>query len=62
MYGHVDLTRATDPMLVMDSLDGSVAATAKLAQFTKIAPKYIGSFPSHGDAADELGARHHWAE
>ena len=52
VHGHQDLRDVTDPTLVMDRSDGTVTATAKLAQYTEIAPENIDSFHFHGSAAD----------
>jgi len=52
VHGHQDLSKVTDPTLVMDRFDGTVTATAKLAQYTQITPENIDSFHFHGDPAD----------
>ncbi len=52
MHGHADLTRVTDPALVMGRSDGNVTATPKVVQYTEITPENIGSFHFHGDPAD----------
>ena len=52
VHGHQDLTEVTDPTLVMERSDGKVTATAKLAQYTEIAPENIDSFHFHGIPAD----------
>ena len=52
VHGHQDLTAVTDPTLVMARSDGSVTATAKLAQYTEISPENLDSFHFHGSPAD----------
>jgi len=52
VHGHQDLTAVTDPTLVMARSDGSVTATAKLAQYTEITPENLDSFHFHGSPAD----------
>ena len=52
MHGHEDVTRVTDPTLVMGRSDGNVTATAKLMQYNEITPENIGSFHDHGDPAE----------
>ena len=52
VHGHQDLSKVTDPTLVMDRSEGKVTATAKLAQYTQITPQNINSFHFHGDPAD----------
>lgn len=52
VHGHQDLGSVTDPTLVMDRSDGTVTATAKLAEYTEITPENIDSFHFHGSPAD----------
>ena len=52
VHGHQDLRSVTDPTLVMERSNGTVTATAKLAQYTEITPENIGSFHFHGSPAD----------
>jgi putative ABC transport system permease protein len=52
MHGHEDVTRVTDPTLVMGRSDGNVTATSKLMQYNEVTPENIGSFHYHGDPAD----------
>ncbi len=52
VHGHADVTKVTDPTLVMGRSDGNVTATPKLVQYTEITPENIGSFHFHGDPAD----------
>jgi putative ABC transport system permease protein len=52
MHGHEDVTRVTDPTLVMGRSEGNVTATSKLMQYNEVTPENIGSFHSHGDPAD----------
>jgi len=52
MHGHEDVTRVTDPTLVMGRSDDNVTATSKLMQYNDVTPENIGSFHVHGDPAD----------
>lgn len=52
VHGHADVTKVTDPTLVMGRSDGNVTATPKLVQYTEITPENIGSFHFHGDPAE----------
>jgi putative ABC transport system permease protein len=49
MHGHEDVTKVTDPTLVLDRTETNVAATAKLYQYTEITEENIDSFHFHGD-------------
>ena len=51
MHGHADLSRVTDPTLVMERSGGNVTATAKITEYTEITPDNIDSFHVHGDPA-----------
>ena len=48
-HGHQDVTRLTDPSLVLKRTESNVAATAKLYHFTEITAENIESFHFHGD-------------
>jgi putative ABC transport system permease protein len=50
-HGHKDVTKATDPTLVLKRTDDNVAATAKLYHYTEITEENIDSFHFHGDAS-----------
>jgi putative ABC transport system permease protein len=52
MHGHEDVTKVTDPTLVMGRSDGNVTATSKLMQYNEVTPENIGSFHYHGDPAN----------
>ena len=48
-HGHQDVTRLTDPTLVLKRSGSNVAATAKLYHYTEISEKNIDSFHFHGN-------------
>lgn len=48
-HGHQDVTRLTDPTLVLKRSNANVAATAKLHHYTEITDDNINSFHFHGD-------------
>ncbi len=48
-HGHQDVTRLTDPTLVLERTDSNVAATAKLYHYTEIDEKNLDSFHFHGN-------------
>jgi putative ABC transport system permease protein len=48
-HGHEDVTRLQDPTLILKRTEKSVAATAKLYQYTEISEKNIDGFHFHGD-------------
>lgn len=48
-HGHQDVTRLTDPTLVLKRTESNVAATAKLYNYTEITEENIGTFHFHGD-------------
>jgi len=48
-HGHQDVTRLTDPTLVLKRKGSNVAATAKLYHYTEISQKNIDSFHFHGN-------------
>jgi putative ABC transport system permease protein len=50
-HGHEDVTRITDPTLVLKATETNVAATAKLYHHTEITEKNIKSFHFHGDTS-----------
>jgi putative ABC transport system permease protein len=52
MHGHADLTKVTDPTLVMERSEGNVTATAKIVEYAEITPENIDSFHVHGNPAD----------
>ncbi len=52
VHGHADLSRVTDPTLVMERSAGKVTATAKVAQYTEITAENIDSFHFHGSPAN----------
>jgi len=52
VHGHADLTKVTDPTLVMERSEKSVVATAKVPQYTEINPENIDSFHFHGSLED----------
>ncbi len=48
-HGHQDVTRLTDPSLVLKRTESNVAATAKLFHFTEITDRNIETFHFHGN-------------
>lgn len=48
-HGHQDVTRLTDPSLVLKRSGSNVAATAKLYHYTEISDKNVSSFHFHGN-------------
>ena len=50
-HGHQDVTRLTDPTLVLSRSGGNVAATAKLYQYNEITEQNMDSFHFHGDTS-----------
>jgi len=51
-HGHEDVTRITDPTLILKRTEDNVAATAKLFQYTEISEKNLDSFHFHGNLTD----------
>jgi putative ABC transport system permease protein len=47
VHGHEDVTKVTDPTLVIGRSDGNVTATPKLVQYNEVTPENIGSFHFH---------------
>jgi putative ABC transport system permease protein len=47
-HGHEDVTKLTDPTLVLERTESNVAATAKLYHYTEITEKNIETFHFHG--------------
>jgi putative ABC transport system permease protein len=52
VHGHEDVTKVTDPTLVIGRSDGNVTATPKLVQYNEVTPENIGSFHFHGEPAN----------
>jgi len=50
-HGHQDVTKLTDPTLVLKRTEDNVAATAKLFHYTEITESNIDSFHFHGDTS-----------
>ena len=50
-HGHDDLREATDPTLVLERQDDSVAVSAKLPTYNEITAENLHSFHFHGDPA-----------
>ena len=50
-HGHQDVTKFSDPTLVLKRSKDNVAATAKLYHYTEITGKNIDSFHFHGDTS-----------
>jgi len=48
-HGHEDVTKLTDPTLVLKRTNDNVTASAKLYHYTEITEKNIDSFHFHGD-------------
>ena len=51
-HGHEDVTRITDPTLILKRTEDNVAATAKLFHYTEISEKNLDSFHFHGNLTD----------
>jgi putative ABC transport system permease protein len=51
-HGHEDVTRITDPTLILKRTEDNVAATAKLFHYTEISKKNLDSFHFHGNLTD----------
>ena len=51
-HGHEDVTRITDPTLILKRTEDNVAATAKLFHYTEINEKNLDSFHFHGNLTD----------
>ena len=51
-HGHEDVTRITDPTLILNRTEDNVAATAKLFHYTEISEKNLDSFHFHGNLTD----------
>ena len=51
-HGHQDVSRLTDPTLVLKRTGSNVAATAKLYHYTEINEKNVDSFHFHGNTDD----------
>jgi len=51
-HGDEDVTRITDPTLILKRTEDNVAATAKLFQYTEISEKNLDSFHFHGNLTD----------
>ena len=50
-HGHQDVTKLTDPTLILKRSESNVAATAKLYHHTEITKKNIDSFHFHGNTS-----------
>jgi putative ABC transport system permease protein len=50
-HGHQDVTKITDPTLILKRSEANVAATAKLYHHTEITKKNIDSFHFHGNTS-----------
>jgi putative ABC transport system permease protein len=50
-HGHQDVTRLTDPTLILKRSESNVSATAKLYHHTEITKKNIDSFHFHGNTS-----------
>jgi putative ABC transport system permease protein len=50
-HGHQDVTRLTDPTLILKRSESNVSATAKLYHYTEITEKNIDSFHFHGNTS-----------
>ena len=50
-HGHQDVTKLTDPTLILKRSESNVAATAKLYHHTEITEKNIDSFHFHGNTS-----------
>jgi putative ABC transport system permease protein len=50
-HGHQDVTKLTDPTLILKRNESNVAATAKLYHHTEITKKNIDSFHFHGNTS-----------
>jgi len=50
-HGHQDVTKLTDPTLILKRSEANVAATAKLYHHTEITKKNIDSFHFHGNTS-----------
>jgi putative ABC transport system permease protein len=50
-HGHQDVTRLTDPTLILKRSESNVSATAKLYHHTEITEKNIDSFHFHGNTS-----------
>jgi len=50
-HGHQDVTKLSDPTLIMKRTQSNVAATAKLFHYTEITKENIDSFHFHGDTS-----------
>jgi putative ABC transport system permease protein len=51
VHGHADLSKVTDPTLVMERSAGKVTATPKVVQYTEITAENIDRFHFHGNPA-----------
>jgi putative ABC transport system permease protein len=50
-HGHKDVTKITDPTLIMNRTEDNVAATAKLFHYTEITDENMRTFHFHGNLA-----------
>jgi putative ABC transport system permease protein len=50
-HGHQDVTKLTDPTLILKRSESNVAASAKLYHYTEITKKNIDSFHFHGNTS-----------
>jgi putative ABC transport system permease protein len=48
-HGHEDVTKITDPTLILKRSEDNVAATAKLFHYMEITEENVGTFHFHGD-------------